>query len=35
MTYGRGVYAMVFDHSAPVPQEPDDDPFRPAVGMWP
>ena len=29
----RAVYSMVFDHYAPIPEWPDDDSFRPAVGM--
>jgi elongation factor G len=33
MTHGRGAHSMVFDHYSPVPRWPDDDPFRPAVGM--
>jgi elongation factor G len=33
MTHGRGAHYMVFDHYSPVPRPPDDDPFRPAVGM--
>lgn len=33
MTHGRGAHYMVFDHYSPVPRWPDDDPFRPAVGM--
>jgi len=28
-----GAYTMTFDHYAPIPFPPDDDPFRPAVGM--
>jgi elongation factor G len=33
ITHRRGTFGMAFDHYAPVPQRPDDDPFRPAVGM--
>jgi elongation factor G len=33
MTHGRGAHYMVFDHYSSVPRWPDDDPFRPAVGM--
>ena len=33
MTGGRGAHYMVFDHYSPVSPDPDDDSFRPAVGM--
>jgi elongation factor G len=33
LTLRRLGYGMVFDHYAPVPEDPDDGPFRPAVGM--
>ena len=32
LTQRRGTFGMVFDHYAPIPG-PDDEPFRPAVGM--
>jgi elongation factor G len=32
LTQRRGTFDMVFDHYAPIPG-PDDEPFRPAVGM--
>jgi elongation factor G len=33
LTQRRLAYGMVFDHYAPVPMDPDDGSFRPAVGM--
>ncbi len=33
LTFKRGAFHMDFDHYAPLPLPPDDDPFRPAVGM--
>jgi elongation factor G len=33
MTQGRAAYTMTFDHYAPVPMPPDDDPFAPAVAL--
>lgn len=33
ITKGRGLCTMTFSHYAPVPSPPDDDHFRPAVGM--
>jgi elongation factor G len=33
ITFGRAAYKMVFAHYSPVPQDPDDGSFRPAVGM--
>src|SRR5262245_1700431 len=33
LSHRRAVYGMTFDHYQPIPQRPDDDSFRPAVGM--
>jgi elongation factor G len=30
---GRAQYSMVFDHYEPLPDQPDDDNFPPAIGM--
>jgi translation elongation factor EF-G len=30
---GRATFRMQFDHYAPVKPSPEDDPFRPAIGM--
>jgi elongation factor G len=34
MSQGRATFRMQFDHYAPIPPSPEDDPpFRPAIGM--
>jgi elongation factor G len=34
MSEGRATFQMQFDHYAPAPPSPEDDPpFRPAIGM--